>query len=312
VALHVKPGLNVDDPLTAWLDPSPAYMYIQNTTKTKAKGRSSIPRPRRNAALGGGVKFELKGSMPVTGRERVFYINVLDPARYAGETFRAYLKQVGIQTNGATAYGKVAPGSKLLHRHYSVPLATILKELNTYSNNFIAEQVVKTIAAEKQGVPGSHAQGQRLIASFLRESGVRMAGVNIVDGSGLSRKNRFTAQAMTDLLTIVSRRFDIGPDVMTALRVMGASGAPHRRFKNAAVRAKVRAKTGTLSQKPAVSTLAGYVESQYQQRYAYAFFITNHRCGGRGADKIEDAIIATLYEQGRPSNPARRYQVELN
>jgi len=204
----------------------------------------------------------------------VIYINVNKPTRYAAETFRTLLQGAGVKIKGETKIISTPIIANPLREHFSPPLSFILKELNTYSNNLTAEQIVKTIAAERFGTPGSHAEGLRLIEDFLRISGVNTEGVQIKDGSGLSRKNRMTTRAITGLLTTTYSRFDIGPDFIAALPTLGKNGMHSQRLKNSPARKKTRGKTGTLK---GVSTLAGYVASKNGKIFAYALLKTQNR-----------------------------------
>lgn len=292
VAVHVFPAQTAGKAAQVWLESQPSYFQLHNETSTSSQGSTSVALSREQDEQNN-VHLYVQGKVSQTAEEKVIYLNVDDPNRYAAESFRNVLKQAGIEVLGATAFGKMPEKTQLLHKHLSPPLSMILKELNTFSNNFIAEQVLKTIAAEVSKQAGSHAEGLRLVQAFLQASGVRLAGVNLVDGSGLSRKNHVTAQAMTDFLTAVSNRFDLAPDFLTALRVMGAQGALSPRFSHSPARAQVRAKTGTLT---GMSSLAGYVANTQGAVFAFALLLNNNRCGYSGADVIEDKIVNAIHQ----------------
>lgn len=291
LTVHVQPR-QVGQKLKAWLEPALPYMYIENTAKTIRRGRNTIS-VSRSEPIDGQVKIRIRGKLPISVQHKAIYRNVNNPMRYASETFRLLLRQAGVSINGQTKIVFTPLTGTELYEHISAPLSVILKELNTYSNNMMAETILKTIAAERLGGAGSHVKGLRLVREFLRLSGVNLQGVVLVDGSGLSRKNRMTTRTITDLLTKMYSRFDIGPDFMSSLRVMGANGVLSRRLTKSPARGKVRAKTGTLR---GVSTLAGYIENQTGQKFAFALFLNNNRCGYYGADKIEDSIIAAIYQ----------------
>lgn len=291
VTVHVRPADDANHPLIVWLEPAPAYMQVVNNTRTIRHGRNTVS--ARRTEKDNQFEINVMGKLPLDSEEKIIRLNVLDPPRFTAESFRVLLQQAGVSVMGITQKDFAPINSKLLYYHESSALSLILKELNTYSNNFVAEQIVKTIAAEQQGTPGSHARGLRLVADFLESTGIHTQGLVLADGSGLSRQNRFTTQAMTDLLASIYPRFDIGPDFLASLRVMGSEGLNSHRLKNSPARAKVRGKTGTLRR---VSTLIGYVPSYSGQLYAYALFLNNNRCGYYGADRIEDRIISTLYE----------------
>jgi D-alanyl-D-alanine carboxypeptidase/D-alanyl-D-alanine-endopeptidase (penicillin-binding protein 4) len=299
LAVHVLPGNNEGDALNVWLDPAPAYIYVRNTGKTSKwtkKRRRNIISVYRTKSDSGKVEIRVNGKLPISVRERILRLNIDNPMRYTAETFRALLLEAGVQIHGETKIVFTNVDANKLYEHVSQNLSLILKELNTFSNNFTAEQIVKTIAAERFGTPGSHAEGLRLIKDFLQISNVNTENIVLIDGSGLSRTNRFTTQAMTDLLSAMFSRFDIGPDFIAALRVMGIGNILSQRLANSPARGKIRAKTGTLN---GVSTLAGYVESSSGKMFGYALFLNNNRCGYKHADKIEDRIITAIHKFGR-------------
>jgi D-alanyl-D-alanine carboxypeptidase/D-alanyl-D-alanine-endopeptidase (penicillin-binding protein 4) len=292
IAIHLQPS-SQKRPNT-WLDPALPYMSLRNTAKTTKRGRTTVG-ASRSENVPGKVEIRVGGKLPISAKEKVIYINVDKPTRYAAETFRTLLQGAGVKINGEIKIISTPIIANPLREHFSPPLSLILKELNTYSNNLTAEQIVKTIAAERFGTPGSHAEGLRLIEDFLRISGVNTEGVQIKDGSGLSRKNRMTTRAITALLRTTASRFDIGPDFIAALPTLGKNGLHSQRLKNSPARKKTRGKTGTLK---GVSTLAGYVASKNGRIFAYALFLNNNRCGHWNADRIEDRIVTAIYNYG--------------
>ncbi len=307
IAVYVSPGVAVGAPLNISLDPAQTYIQAQNLGKTTRGGRYTISVSRNHeslanqaSAMSDGVAEEIyvRGSLPVGAKEQVVYLSVNNPTRYAAETFRAFLQQAGVKMNGSIQITSTPVVGTELYNHTSSSLSLILKDLNTYSNNFTAEQIIKTIAADRYGAPGSHAEGLRLSMDFLRLLRIDTQNLTLVDGSGLSRKNRFTAKAMTDLLAAMYPRFDTGPDFLASLRVMGAYGVLSNRLSNSPAHGQIRAKTGSLS---GVSTLAGYVASHTGQLFAYALFENQNQCGYTGADRIEDRIITAIHNYGGTS-----------
>ncbi|MCP4702415.1 MAG: D-alanyl-D-alanine carboxypeptidase/D-alanyl-D-alanine-endopeptidase [Gammaproteobacteria bacterium] len=294
MSVHVQPGSHPGDEVNAWLEPAPAYMHLSNLGKTVQKRNSTIWAQRRRSGRGE-MHVEIRGKLPVNAREKVIFLNVDNPTRYTAETFRSFLQHTGIRIDGPTKIQYTPKGAVSMYSHSSAPLSLILKELNTYSNNFVAEQILKTIAAEQSDTPGSHAMGIRLLNAFLQRSGVDTKKLLLADASGLSRKNRFTARAMTDFLTAIMLRFDIGPDFLASLRIMGAHGVLSKRLANSPARTQVRAKTGTLA---GLSNLAGYVASSDGRLFAYALFLNNNRCGYKWADVIEDSIVTAIHKLG--------------
>ncbi len=313
ITVHALPGLNAGDPIRAWIEPAPHYMRIDNHGLTTANTRKNQKRrsfwAKRQALMTAGsanigtLPIEIHGRLPVGSSEQVGFLNVDNPTRYTTETFRYFLNKVGIEVRGSSRMSQKLVSSYYLYQHQSAPLSLILKELNTYSSNLMAEHILKTMAAKTYETkqPASHADALKRVYAFLKQANISTQGLHVTDGSGLSRQNRFTARAMTDLLRYMYPRFDIGPDFLASLRVMGAHGAHSRRLKNSPAKGRVRAKTGSLN---GVSTLAGYLPDQNGKLYAFAFFLTNNRCGYSGADKIEDEIIHAVFSSGNvPAMP---------
>jgi serine-type D-Ala-D-Ala carboxypeptidase/endopeptidase (penicillin-binding protein 4) len=292
IAVRVQPGNAPGVPLKAWLEPALPYIHLRNKGKTIKRGRSTIW-AYRTETENGQIEIELKGKLPLKIREKSVYLNIDKPTHYAAETFRALLLKNGVSIKGSTQIVSTPIKLNKLYEHFSDNLSLILKELNVYSNNLTAEQIVKTIAAERYGSPGTHAEGIRLLSEFLRRHYINTDGIVIVDGSGLSRKNQMTTATITDLLVKMYRRFDIGPDFLASLRIIGQNALNSRRLRHSPARGQARGKTGTLKK---VSTLAGYVANSKGNIFAFAFFLNNHRCGYYPADDIEDKIITAIYK----------------
>ncbi len=293
VAVHVNAGEKVGDPLIVGLFPDSAYLKLVNKARTSAKGKGGV-KARRSGGKGK-IVISVTGSMKPGSKEKVIYLNVPDPLKYAGEIFREYFKRGGVSIKGAIRKAAAPENARLIYTHESEPLAVILRNLNKYSNNFLAEQIVKTLAAEVGKIPGSHKNAMKLISGFLAESGIDMAGAALADASGLSRSNRVTAKLITELLTVMNRRFDIGPDFLAALGIMGVDGSVRDRMSRSPAKSKARVKTGSLA---GLSSLAGYVAGKGENLFAFAIFLNDNSCYYKDADRIEDAIVTAIHKYG--------------
>jgi D-alanyl-D-alanine carboxypeptidase/D-alanyl-D-alanine-endopeptidase (penicillin-binding protein 4) len=87
-----------------------------------------------------------------------------------------------------------------------------------------------------------------------------MAGVRLLDGSGLSLLDRFTANALVSLLTVMWNDPGVRPELLAALPVAGRSGTLVHRMRGTAAAGVVLAKTGTTSN---ASALSGFVGDRY-------------------------------------------------
>ncbi|MBF0293363.1 MAG: D-alanyl-D-alanine carboxypeptidase/D-alanyl-D-alanine-endopeptidase [Nitrospinae bacterium] len=289
VAVHVYPGVKAGDPVIAEAVPSSPYFRMINDGVTR-NGDHPVAAFRVNGQEN--VVIRITGSMRPDEPGGAININVDDPLRFAGETFRAYLKRSGVNIAGVIKKGLVPSNARLIHTYQSEPLSMILRDLNRFSNNFVAEQIVKTVAAEVTGAPGSHENGLSLAMKFLSESGVDTTGVVLADGSGLSKDNRLTAKTLSGLLVAMSRRFDVGPDFIASLGIMGVDGTVRKRLKTSPAKSLARAKTGTINH---VTALAGYVSGQDGKLYGFTILQNDSGCPYRGSHKIEDRIVTTVH-----------------
>ena len=131
--------------------------------------------------------------------------------------------------------------------------------MNRESDNFVSEMLLKELGATVVH-RGSTAAGGQVVRAALVEAGVPVGGVRIVDGSGLSRLDRLTAEALVEILRVGASDPAISDPFVTSLAVAGVSGTLKRRLGRRPTRGRVIAKTGTTSQ---ASALAGFIRRRY-------------------------------------------------
>ena len=152
----------------------------------------------------------------------------------------------------------------------------------------MAEQIVKTLAAEKFGPPGTTENGLKTIHEYMQSLGFPMDQFTIVDGSGLSRQNRLTPNQIVKVLDHVRKDLSIFPEFIGALGVMGVDGNVRERMNGVKESQKARVKTGTLN---SVSSLSGYFQSMDGERFAFSILMNDLKCQNGQALKIQDRIV---------------------
>lgn len=181
-----------------------------------------------------------------------------DPPLAAAREFRALLQADGIQA-GTAATGRASQDASVLATIYSPPLAEILAFMDQNSDNFTAEMLLKAIGAQAFGT-GTTAAGARAVRAALAAADIPLAGVRIVDGSGLSRWDRVTGAELSALLVKIWDTPALRSVVVPALAVAGESGTLAARMTTAPTVGVVRGKTGTTD---IASALSGYVGHRY-------------------------------------------------
>ena len=177
---------------------------------------------------------------------------------------QAFLKKRGIRTTAE----KITPEDALLQSaeplvlSASPTLETMVKWTLLWSDNVLAERLAR-LAAITSGETFNTQGVENTFHTVLTNFGIDPDKIEVADGSGLSKQNRVTAKAISDLLMKI-RNDPKYVSVYEGLPIGGVSGTLQKRFLTTAPQAVglVRGKTGTLS---GTVSLAGYVDSEDRQ-----------------------------------------------
>ncbi|MFN8124850.1 MAG: D-alanyl-D-alanine carboxypeptidase/D-alanyl-D-alanine-endopeptidase [Thermoleophilia bacterium] len=222
---------------------------------------------------------------------------VPDPPVAAAAQLRAALRRSGIRHAGALRTGRTPATAVTAGTVVSPPLSAILTVMNHESDNFIAEVLRKDVGAYG-GRAGTSQEGAAVTVRLLSELGVMGANDRVVDGSGLSRANRLTANTLVRLLAAADAQPQWGDALIDSLAT-GGTGTLIRRFKDPSIRSRVHGKTGYID---GVSALAGVAESPSGVRYAFAFLMNDWDI--TGAKATQDRIV-TMLAKGAMDPPAQ-------
>ena len=114
-----------------------------------------------------------------------------ETARYAGEMLLHFLKKKGMESKGKIEFGTIRHEDRLIYTYRSrFTLEEILKRMMEFSNNFVANQIFIAVGAKVFGPPGTLAKGVRAVSEFA-ERQLQLKGVEIAEGSGISRKKPY-------------------------------------------------------------------------------------------------------------------------
>ena len=297
VAIHVAPGARAGEKGRVSLEPPSDFVVLDDRTLTAG------PRARRrvvpsSVSAGGRQRILVQARLPLGSRAQVFYRKVDDPPLYFGYTLKRLLELRGVRVTGRVRHGVVPEGARLLAISQSEPLAEIVRRLDKTSNNFMAEQILKTLGAEAKGAPGSWPKGVEAVEDFLAEVGIPRGSYIMKNGSGLNDANRFSARQTVALLREMWRRFPLMAEFVAALPVAGRDGTIRWRMEDTDAAGRLRAKTGTLSN---VASLSGYVESRGGAKLAFAVLVNDYP--GRAAPVVRalDAVGGALAAVGGPA-----------
>jgi D-alanyl-D-alanine carboxypeptidase/D-alanyl-D-alanine-endopeptidase (penicillin-binding protein 4) len=270
--VYFRPGDKVGAPPRAYVDPDTGYINMVNKATTSKRGSMNRLVASRIKDRDGD-KILIQGSMPLDYPEQRSFFNITKPAIYAGKALRFYLQKEGVSVAGAAIASKATPPSaKKIYTFKSLPLRDIVILMNKYSNNFIADTLVKTLGREFKSAPGTMDKGLEVIREEATRLGINYGPFKIVSGSGLTRANHMSAHQFVQLMNAAYLDFDVLPELLSSLPIAGKDGTLEKRMKGTAAYGKLRAKTGTID---GVSTLVGIVQSKGGEMLAFSVLLND-------------------------------------
>ncbi len=301
IGVYLRPGLQVGDKATAEVDPPSDYFVVESalTTGTKTQRHYTVKASLEKDRIR--QKLKVEGAVPQDKGIWSVWKKVYSPPLYFGFTLKALLTQRGVKVKGRVKVGETPRSARTLHVAQSETLDVILKRLNKNSSNFVAEQLLKVMGAEKKGLPGTTVGGIEVVEDLLaQEVGLARGTFIMRNGSGLNDTNRFSARQTTKLLEYMFRRFPLAPEFLSGLPIGGKDGTLKYRFEGTEAVGRLRAKTGTLEN---VSALSGYVQAVGGERFVFSVMVNDF--AGRAGAVVQhiDALGAAVAAVGTAQGP---------
>ena len=265
-------------------------LQITNRSVTGAPGTTALVWPEMRP---GETTLTIAGSVPVGGMPATLTVSAGNPTAWFARVLRRRLVSSGIDVAGPAVDAddvSIAPpdAAAIVYTYRSHPLAEIAQPLLKESINLYGEAVQRLNAAGPP--PRSNDQAIEGIKQRLTSWGISADAFQLVDGSGLSRRDVLAPEA---LLNVLSRMYDPSANSpwMRALPIAGIDGTLAARMKGTAGENNVRAKTGTMSN---VRSLAGYATSRGGEVLAFVAIVNNFEGSGAQANAALDAIAVRL------------------
>jgi serine-type D-Ala-D-Ala carboxypeptidase/endopeptidase (penicillin-binding protein 4) len=245
-------------------------------------------------------RVRFSGSYSVRCGENTWPVAYIEPASYATRVVKAMHKASGGVLDGTVRTGSLPRTALLLWQAPSLPLSAIIADVNKYSNNVMAQQVFLSLSAQASpfnrslklpGKPrtGSYLRSRETVQHWWRQKvGLRAKAPILDNGSGLSRTERISAQALTELLKLAANH-PSAQVFASSLSVAGIDGTTANMAKRGiAINAlgNAQLKTGTLRD---VAAVAGYATGKSGQRYSVVGIINHPNAGA--ARPVLDALV---------------------
>ena len=293
--VQVASGAEPGDPAAIALSPAVSHIPVFNHAVTGAKGAASTLAVKRDWDRDA---VTVSGVIPAGAKSRQVFA-VADPVRFAAETFRLSLIKRGITVDGhAVALSAPLRNPPVLATYTSVPLRSYISLMLKPSDNLIAESLIRVIgtvagspelpASAAEAAAGTYASGHRREEEYFQSIGIAPEACDLSDGSGVSRRDNVTADAVCKLLIAMTADPSYR-DFYAGLPILGVDGTLRNRMKGTALAGKVHAKTGTLT---GACALSGYFTAQSGGEYAFSILLNNYPGKVSRVREIQDSLVA--------------------
>lgn len=264
------------------LPPISAVTINYNSVQIKVSGASKLNKPakielienyypvklinktittnRRTKIKGTSKEINGKEVITITGRIKknssvYIYVPISNPALLIGTILRNILVEHGIYVKEEILVEKVPKNRERLALK-ETPLVEFIKPINKNSNNFFSEHLFLITGGMYASGGGNPFDASQAVNSFLKSQDIFDENFNMVDGSGISRKNSLSSKLLTEFLYLVYLNPSVFEEFYNSLSIPQTEGTLINRFENLFPPSRLRGKTGTLN---GVNSLAGYV-----------------------------------------------------
>ena len=242
------------------------------------------------------ARIRLDGTYPAACGPRAWQLAAPDPASQAARAVEALWREGGGQLGGQVREGLAPSGLAPVISLESPALAEVVRDINKFSNNVMAQQLFLTLGLQQKG-SGTLAGSREVLRQWWRDR-LKEEPPQFDNGSGLSRQERISAAQLTRLLQYAWAS-PLMPEFMASLPVAGVDGTARRASASPGAAGLAHLKTGSLRD---VAGVAGYVHAADGRRYVLVA-IANHPDAG-AIRPVVDALVTWTARQAASATSA--------
>jgi len=279
---------NVGGKIILSIEPQTNYIKLINKVKSINTGRGAVGAYRRPGKTN---ELVIKGKC--RKKQGPVSVAIERPAGFFGFVLAEQLGKAGIEAGGQLFEKTIDPNCKFVKlAEYKTTLADCLKRCNKNSFGLAAESLAKTIAAENNPnrENGSWRSAQYLLSKYLTGLGINSDQFRIDDASGLSRKNKLSANAITTVLYSIYNSSD-RQLYNESLAIAGRDGTIRRYFREEKYKGKILGKTGYIN---SVKSFSGICRTNNGD---YIFSILTNKANGKTRKAINE-IAKAIFDNG--------------
>ncbi|MBS1270777.1 MAG: D-alanyl-D-alanine carboxypeptidase DacB [Gammaproteobacteria bacterium] len=217
---------------------------------------------------------------------------IIPAEHYPAFVLPALWRDAGGSLGGTVKKGPVPDNVRKIYTHPSRTLGEVVRATHKFSNNMMARHILLTLGLLHKTHDIELKDGIRALHDWLRIKHIDVPGLNVVNGSGLSRDTRISARGMANVLR-AGYRSRYAPEFLASFPIAGEDRALESREFGEEETAMVRIKTGLIDH---VRAMAGYIVSRTGETYI-AVLIVNHGGVHRGlGTRLQNAVIRYILE----------------
>jgi D-alanyl-D-alanine carboxypeptidase/D-alanyl-D-alanine-endopeptidase (penicillin-binding protein 4) len=229
-------------------------------------------------------RVRFAGGYPLACGERLWPVAYAEPSSFNARAVEALWRELGGTLGGSVRDGSAPADVPPTFEIASPPLAEVVRDINKYSNNVMAQQLFLTLGQVLRGA-GTPAEARDVLNRWLDERfGHDAAGVVIDNGSGLSRDSRMSALLLARLLQWAWASPAM-PDLLASLPASGLDGTLRR---SKAPLGRAHLKTGSLRD---VAGVAGIVHGLSGQRWVLVAVVNHPNANAPEVRAAFDALV---------------------
>ena len=264
---------------------------IQNSSVTVAQNESEFIEVGREFDR---PAIRVSGQLKVGAEPESAYVAVVNPANNFLQHFQQVLAGEGIPVKQALVASVSRNFNQELATVESPPLAELVRETNRESNNLYAEVLLRLLGKVTDKMPQQQEDtgeiGLKELKTALTQLGVNPNSYILADGSGLSRHNLISPEALVQTLRFMANS-PAASIYRQSLPIAGESGTLKNRLNSTPNRVVLQAKTGTLS---GVSALSGYIEVPDYEPLVFSIIVNQSGLSATSMRSATDEIVLLL------------------
>lgn len=292
VTFHFRPHSNGRDVIIQ-ADPPLPNLRIINQLRQENRACGGFQRGVAFSADRNTNTVTFSGNFPSLCQQFQLSRAVLDAPQYTFGLFSTLWSELGGVHSGGWRTGHASEGATPLLSWQSPPLTDVIRSINKFSNNVMTRHLLLTLGLQDAGAPATIEKGIAAVQSYLADIGVDHQDLVMVNGAGLSRDVRLTA----NLLGAVLKRgwqIPLMPEFVASLPIAGLDGTLRSRLNTPDTMGTMHIKTGSLS---GVNGIAGYVHAQSGSHYVVVALLNHPQADAGYGQELGDALLRWVRQQ---------------